>query len=153
MLCIASCAFYLFASCTSSAPPRPWELESGWKLYIPAPFEVMEQSESSCFIADPQKLNARTPHTVFIYWPNQDTLSQNPGWQKLLSSGQSSIYYQEDRLSGGSGGDEFVFRAWKKVGDQLIYLEERYQSEWEDSPSFSLGKGIIRSVSSEKSRE
>lgn len=143
----------LFVACSPMRPELTWELENGWNFTLPEPYEVLEQTNFSCLIGDPDLVDVRTPHTVLILWPEQDSLSQNPRWQRLSSSGDTPIYVQEDRLAGGSGGDEFVFRAWKKAAGKLVYLEERFQSEWADSPSFSLGKGVIRSVELRKEEE
>ena len=148
-----SCVLTLCVACGLVVSETVWELENGWEFTLPEPYEVLEQTDFSCLIGDPDLVEARTPHTVLILWPEQDSLSQNPRWQRLSSSGDTPIYVQEDRLAGGSGGDEFVFRAWKKAAGKLVYLEERFQSEWVDDSSFSLGKGVIRSAALRKEEE
>ena len=138
--------------CSCSAAPKPKEQkmkhDNGLTASIPEGTFEVEQTASGFRLRPPNWRSMRSPTEVTLELGSGEPAGD---WRDSKRIDDADVRYRIDTLGTGSGGDERVLRAWKKVPEGHIVVQQIAQSEDPSSGEFSAAvRDVLRSARIER---
>lgn len=131
--------FFSFYSCEEMKDYHYYNHENGLAVSVPNGYSDIQMTKAGFLIGKPGNTEIRNPKLIRIELLPNDSIIKSNNWELL----EAEIFYRTEKHEGASGGPLYIFQAWKKSKSSLILLEESYQSEFNDSQNFKIGKTII----------
>jgi hypothetical protein len=136
---------FIFTGCgdKKGPPMQKFVHENGIRLNIPINIKI--EKTSNGFVVFPEGgRDIRSPVEVKISLEN--TERPDGVYIKTKTVHDKTIHYQTEENTGGSGGTEYLIRAWTPANKGHIYIEQLIQIEAPNTPDFDLFWTVVSGI-------